>query len=877
MGYGLLLRVTHTGLAAESVHVSDIRDGIEVLGGAFGFRKAGAIYVPTPANGGVSLLVYSGDVAVSFELGGIRKFIEGGYLTAEFVAGTAYKDLLPSILDEGVLLTETPTSINFVGAGVTATTVGNDVTVTIPGGGAGGDHALLSNLLWTASGHTGTAGQVAGFDGLGVPTYYGIGTDLQAWDADLDALAALATNGILVRTGPGTAETRTILGTAGNIVVTNGDGVAGDPILDVGANVITTSSVASGDVSGNYPGPLAVNDLTITGEVQGSVLYFDGSNWVQLPPGTSGQVLTTGGGGANPAWATSGGGTTDHTLLTNLGWTASGHTGTLGSLAGFDGAGAASYLTGVSNGDIAYFDGTAWTRLAPGTAGERLQTNGAGAAPTWVAAGGGTSDHSILTNLGWTVSGHTGTAGTLAAFDGAGATAFLSGVLQGDVLYFDGTEWKRLAPGTSGEFLQTQGAGSNPLWAVPSGTSWKEPVDVKGYLGTRTVAEIDLLTPTVGQSVIAGSAGTPAAGASDLLAVGDVAEFDGTDWKKILGAVGGFPPAGTRALVDTDPVTLYSPLVDGTDEGKCVEWDGTSLAPSASASPEDGYAVLVKGEGSVNENKQYIFDGIVPTGVWVQFGGSSLAHSSLSGLGWAVSGHTGTAGSVATFDNAGAADTVTGSTQGDLFYFDGTDWVRLAPGATDGNVLTTHTAGSDPTWDDSIAVDTITESTASNGILINGIRHYGKSGTDPVGPAPADGDSYYNTVLRMQMTYDGFRAKWLSVEAETIQFGRNGNVGVGQYFRATDRRVMSATKGYYAERSGTVVSLTYTRDTNNAATFDVVANGVSVATAPTAAVAGRNITLNGDFTFGQILAVVNQAGGNVMSDVVAKFKVRWRV
>jgi hypothetical protein len=43
-----------------------------------------------------------------------------------------------SIKDEGVLLTATPTSIDFVGAGVAATAVGNAVTVTIAGGSSGG-------------------------------------------------------------------------------------------------------------------------------------------------------------------------------------------------------------------------------------------------------------------------------------------------------------------------------------------------------------------------------------------------------------------------------------------------------------------------------------------------------------------------------------------------------------------------------------------------------------------------------------------------------------------------------------------------------------------------------------------------------------------
>lgn len=36
---------------------------------------------------------------------------------------------------------------------------------------------------------------------------------------------------------------------------------------------------------------------------------------------------------------------------------------------------------------------------------------------------------------------------------------------QGDIIYYDGTAWARLAAGTSGNFLKTQGAAANPTWA----------------------------------------------------------------------------------------------------------------------------------------------------------------------------------------------------------------------------------------------------------------------------------------------------------------------------------------------------------------------------------------------------------------------------
>ena len=62
------------------------------------------------------------------------------------------------------------------------------------------------------------------------------------------------------------------------------------------------------------------------------------------------------------------------------------------------------------------------------------------------------------------------------AVDGSSAAAFqpvhayltdLAAITaaQGDVIYFDGTDWINLGPGTNGHYLQTQGAAANPQWA----------------------------------------------------------------------------------------------------------------------------------------------------------------------------------------------------------------------------------------------------------------------------------------------------------------------------------------------------------------------------------------------------------------------------
>jgi hypothetical protein len=46
-----------------------------------------------------------------------------------------------------------------------------------------------------------------------------------------------------------------------------------------------------------------------------------------------------------------------------------------------------------------------------------------------------------------------------------GANIALGSDAQGDVMFYGGTDYERLAPGTSGQFLQTQGAAADPQWA----------------------------------------------------------------------------------------------------------------------------------------------------------------------------------------------------------------------------------------------------------------------------------------------------------------------------------------------------------------------------------------------------------------------------
>jgi len=71
--------------------------------------------------------------------------------------------------------------------------------------------------------------------------------------------------------------------------------------------------------------------------------------------------------------------------------------------------------------------------------------------------------------------------------DGTDLTSTLTA--QGDILYRDGSGLQKLAAGTSGYFLKTQGTGANPVWAESSG-AWQKLGEVE-HTGS-SVASVDV-------------------------------------------------------------------------------------------------------------------------------------------------------------------------------------------------------------------------------------------------------------------------------------------------------------------------------------------------------------------------------------------------
>lgn len=210
--------------------------------------------------------------------------------------------------------------------------------------------------------------------------------------------------------------------------------------------------------------------------------------------------------------------------------------------------------------------------------------------PGSTGGGGGVTDHTALTSLSWTICDHTGATGSIALFDALGATALLTGVVQGDVVFYSGTTWTRLVPGAVGDFLQTQGAGADPVWAAGGGgaatlqtayvggnTILSSAAEGGPVAITTTAGEVDSgLTVTAGNHLLGGVAQDLVVLTGDAQQTGDVESIvnPGT------GSAVSIAASGAASAVPQILVAFGATFYTATPTGINIDYETATLNPS---------------------------------------------------------------------------------------------------------------------------------------------------------------------------------------------------------------------------------------------------------------------------------------------------------
>jgi hypothetical protein len=185
------------------------------------------------------------------------------------VADSATDTLTFTSSDLSVTITGTAgtDTIDFVVASAPATD--SFTTMNVPNGTDPVADGPTDTLNWTSSDSSVTITGDATTDTIDLVVF-----GKQPLDATLTALAAYNTNGLLTQTSADTFTGRTITGTANQVVVTNGDGVAGNPTLATPQNIHTGASptFAGATLSG-----LTQNSVVFAGV--GGLLSQDNTNF----------------------------------------------------------------------------------------------------------------------------------------------------------------------------------------------------------------------------------------------------------------------------------------------------------------------------------------------------------------------------------------------------------------------------------------------------------------------------------------------------------------------------------------------------------------------------------------------------------------------
>lgn len=224
---------------------------------------------------------------------------------------------------------------------------------------------------------------------------------------------------------------------------------------------------------------------------------------------------------------------------------------------------------------------------------------------------------------------------------------------QGDTLYHDGTSWVKLAAGTSGYILKTNGAGANPSWTIPAnvfkvGTPIDNQVAVwsgDGTLEGDTALTFDTATDTLKTGILETSGAIELGNASDTT---------------ITRTAAGKIAVEGKGLITTIKTTVYTSGAAQThnfDAGMvyCEVWCTGQGGGGGGARASDASSIA-SASGGGGGGTAYNTYNATEAGV-----SATYTVGTTGGTGGSAIGGNGIAGENSTFDPSGTGVTLTGT------------------------------------------------------------------------------------------------------------------------------------------------------------------------------------------------------------------------
>ena len=407
-----------------------------------------------------------GTGATTFNTNGVIYY--NGTTLASTSAGTAGQLLV----SEGA--GAAPSYQSIVGSGnITVVSTGGTITITSTG-------SVASSFVEDSGTAIPAGGVLNVLGGTGITTF---GTNSTV-TITLSGSGSFSTNGVIYFNG---SSLVTATGTAGQILTINNSGTPQFATFTFTEN--SGSAIFSTSDNLNILGAGGISTLgagsTVTITLSGSasfttdgIIYWNGTSFVSTSAGTAGQLLVSEGPGAAPSYQTING-TAPISVISTGGTITVSITSPLPIANG--GTNATSFA---NNNGVVYYTGTALASISPGTNGQLLVSEGAGAPPAYqsivgsgqvtVTSTGGTitiaSTGSVASSFVENIGTATPSGGTLNILGGTGVTTVgtnatvtinLSGsgsFSTNGVIYFNGSSLVT-ATGTSGQILTINNSG----------------------------------------------------------------------------------------------------------------------------------------------------------------------------------------------------------------------------------------------------------------------------------------------------------------------------------------------------------------------------------------------------------------------------------